>query len=265
MSDLFNYTFSATDISVYYGSTCAVDNVSFKLQPGHLNAIIGNNGCGKTSLIKSIMNICKHSGCCQLDGLLLEHMPVKKRAAMISYIPQKNDISISMTVREICLLGFNPHMHILGTYNKDMLQRVDKAIDMVGLAGLYNVDFLSLSEGQKQLCILARTIIEDSKLLLLDEPDSALDFSNRHMLMHHIKNIVSDGRCSLMCTHSPELALEYCDNIFLMKEGRIISNINTHTDTLDVINKKMSLIYGSINVIECTDINHKIHKIVVAL
>lgn len=146
-----------------------------------------------------------------------------------------------------------------------MLRRVDKAIDMVGLKGLYESDFLALSEGQKQLCILARTIIETSPLLLLDEPDSALDFSNRHLLMQHIRNIVSDGRCALMCIHSPELALEYCDNILLMKSGTILSTINTHTDSLDIINEKMSLIYDNINVIECTDINHKTHRVVVAL
>lgn len=92
-----------------------------------------------------------------------------------------------MTVREVCLLGFNPHMHILGGYTTNMIKRADKAIDMVGLKGLYEADFLALSEGQKQLCILARTIIEASPLLLLDEPDSALDFSNRHLLMQHIK------------------------------------------------------------------------------
>lgn len=156
-------------------------------------------------------------------------------------------------------------MHILGGYTTDMLRRVDKAIDMVGLKGLYESDFLALSEGQKQLCILARTIIETSPLLLLDEPDSALDFSNRHLLMQHIRNIVSDGRCALMCIHSPELALEYCDNILLMKSGTILSTINTHTDSLDIINEKMSLIYDNINVIECTDINHKTHRVVVAL
>ncbi len=265
MSDLFNYTFSATDVSVYYGSTCAVDNVSFNLYAGQLNAVIGNNGCGKTSLIKSIMNLLKHSGCCKLNGLILEHMPIKKRAEMISYIPQRNNISISMTVRDVCLLGFNPHMQLLETYNKEMVQRADDAIDIVGLKGLYDTDFLTLSEGQKQLCILARTIIENSKLLLLDEPDSALDFANRHMLMQHIKNIISDDKCALMCTHSPELALEYCDNLLLMKDGKIISTINTHTDSLSVINEKMSLIYSRINVVECTDINHKIHRVVVAL
>ena len=176
MSYLFNNTFSADGISVYYGSTCAVDNVSFDLMPGQLNAVIGNNGCGKTSLIKAIMGLIKHNGKCQLNEHLLENLSVKKKAQLISYIPQRNNLTISMTVRDVCLLGFNPHMHILGGYTTDMLRRVDKAIDMVGLKGLYESDFLALSEGQKQLCILARTIIEASPLLLLDEPDSALDF-----------------------------------------------------------------------------------------
>ena len=74
---------------------------------------------------------------------------VKKRARLISYIPQKTGINISMTVREVCLLGFNPHLRIFESYSSNMRQKVDKAIDSVGLAGLYNTDFLTLSEGQK--------------------------------------------------------------------------------------------------------------------
>lgn len=89
MSDLFNNTFSADGISVYYGSTCAVDNVSFDLMPGQLNAVIGNNGCGKTSLIKAIMGLIKHNGKCQLNEHLLENLSVKKKAQLISYIPQR--------------------------------------------------------------------------------------------------------------------------------------------------------------------------------
>ena len=265
MSDLFNPELYVSDVSVYYGSKCAVQNVSFNIQPGQLTAIIGNNGCGKTSLIRAVMNFVKHSGKCMLDELQLESMSVRKRAGMISYIPQRTGISVSMTVREVCLLGFNPQLHMLESYNSDMKYRADKAIDSVGLAGLYDTDFLTLSEGQKQLCILARTLIEDSALLLLDEPDSALDFSNRHLLMQRIRSIVTDGRCVLMCIHSPELALEYCDNIFLMKAGTILTSINTHTDSLDTINEKLSLIYDNINVIECTDIHHKTHRVVVAL
>ena len=94
MSDLFNNTFSADGISVYYGSTCAVDNVSFDLMPGQLNAVIGNNGCGKTSLIKAVMGLIKHNGKCQLNEHLLENLSVKKKAQLISYIPQRNNLTI---------------------------------------------------------------------------------------------------------------------------------------------------------------------------
>ena len=170
-----------------------------------------------------------------------------------------------MTVREVCLLGFNPQLHMLESYNSNMRHRADKAIDSVGLAGLYDTDFLTLSEGQKQLCILERTLIEDSALLLLDEPDSALDFSNRHMLMKHIRNIISDNKCALMCIHSPELALEYCDRILLMKDGKIVSDIDVHAASLSEINEKMSLIYDNINVTEFTDAKGNVHRIVLAL
>jgi iron complex transport system ATP-binding protein len=265
MSDLFNPELYVSEISVYYGSKCAVQNVSFDIQPGQLTAIIGNNGCGKTSLIRAVMNLVKHSGKCMLGELQLESMSVRKRAGMISYIPQRNGISVSMTVRDVCLLGFNPQLHMLESYNSNMRHRADKAIDSVGLAGLYDTDFLTLSEGQKQLCILARTLIEDSALLLLDEPDSALDFSNRHMLMKHIRNIISDNKCALMCIHSPELALEYCDRILLMKDGKIVSDIDVHAASLSEINEKMSLIYDNINVTECTDTKGNVHRIVLAL
>ena len=252
MSDLFNPELYVSDVSVYYGNKCAVQNVSFDIQPGQLTAIIGNNGCGKTSLIRAVMNLVKHSGKCMLGELQLESMSVRKRAGMISYIPQRTGISVSMTVRDVCLLGFNPQLHMLESYNSNMRHRADKAIDSVGLAGLYDTDFLTLSEGQKQLCILARTLIEDSALLLLDEPDSALDFSNRHMLMKHIRNIISDNKCALMC-------------ILLMKDGEIVSDIDVHAASLSEINEKMSLIYDNINVTECTDAKGNVHRIVLAL
>lgn len=170
-----------------------------------------------------------------------------------------------MTVREVCLLGFNPRLRIFESYSSNMRQQVDKAIDSVGLAGLYNTDFLTLSEGQKQLCILARTLIEDTPLLILDEPDSALDFANRHMLMKHVTRISKNNKCVIMCIHSPELALEYSDVIFLMKNGKIISDIDVHTADITEINEKMSFLYSNINVVECADANGRLHKTVLSL
>ena len=79
--------------------------------------------------------------------------------------------------------------------------------------------------------------------------------------MKHIRNIISDNKCALMCIHSPELALEYCDRILLMKDGKIVSDIDVHAASLSEINEKMSLIYDNINVTECTDTKGNVHRI----
>ena len=97
MPDLIVPTLDISDVSVYYGHKCAVENVSFNAHSGHIYAIIGNNGCGKTSLMKAVMNLTGHNGICRLNGKTLEKMSVKKRARLISYIPQKTGINISMT------------------------------------------------------------------------------------------------------------------------------------------------------------------------
>ena len=217
MSDLFNPELYVSDVSVYYGSKCAVQNVSFNIHPGQLTAIIGNNGCGKTSLIRAVMNLVKHSGKCMLGELHLESMSVRKRAGMISYIPQRTGISISMTVREVCLLGFNPQLHMLESYNFNMRHRADKAIDSVGLAGLYDTDFLTLSEGQKQLCILARTLIEASALLLLDEPFSALDYQTRLQVSEDVRDIIkTEQKTAILVTHDISEAISMADTVFLL-------------------------------------------------
>ena len=233
MSDLFNPELYVSDVSVYYGSKCAVQNVSFDIQPGQLTAIIGNNGCGKTSLIRAVMNLVKHSGKCMLGELQLESMSVRKRAGMISYIPQRTGISISMTVREVCLLGFNPQLHMLESYNSNMRHRADKAIDSVGLAGLYDTDFLTLSEGQKQLCILARTLIEDSALLLLDEPAAGMNPNETAELMDTIRFVRENFDMTiLLIEHDMKLVSGICEEVTVLNFGQELA----HGKTSDVLN-----------------------------
>lgn len=266
MQDLRNPILTVSNLSVCYGSNKAVSHACFEAYAGQLTAIMGNNGCGKTSLIKAVLNLIPHDGCCTYrDSGQLEKMSVKKRAALISYIPQRSGIRISMTVREVCLLGFNPHLDLLASPDASMAARADAAISAVGLKEFADRDFLTLSEGQKQLCLLARTLVEDAPILLLDEPDSSLDFSNRHMLMKHIRTVVNNSKCAIMCIHSPELSLRYCDRILLMKEGKLLTSLDVRTASLPEINEKLSKIYDNIYVTECTDNRGNVHKTVLSL
>ena len=102
--------------------------------------------------------------------------------------------------------------------------------------------------------MLARSLVQNTSVLLLDEPDSAMDFSVRHEVMTLLRTIIQrDQRCGLVVLHDPALALKYCDRIELFKNGSIIGNIVTAVDDTDTIRRKLSLLYGNIGVYRTPD------------
>ena len=157
-----------------------LQGVSFSVPvPGQLIGLLGVNGSGKTTLLKAAAGLLPHTGQCLLDGVPLESLSTRRLAQTVSYIPQQSGISVSLSAREVVLMGFNPRLGVLQSPTAAMRAAADEALRTVGLANKAGQDYLTLSGGEKQLCILARTIAEDAPLLLLDEPDSALDLANR--------------------------------------------------------------------------------------
>ena len=148
-------------------------------KPVKIIMLTGYLGAGKTTLLKAAAGLLPHTGQCLLDGVPLESLSTRRLAQTVSYIPQQSGISVSLSAREVVLMGFNPRLGVLQSPTAAMRAAADEALRTVGLADKAGQDYLTLSGGEKQLCILARTIAEDAPLLLLDEPDSALDLANR--------------------------------------------------------------------------------------
>ena len=168
------------DLTVRYGAAAVLQGVSFSVPvSGQLIGLLGVNGSGKTTLLKAAAGLLPHTGQCLLDGVPLESLSTRRLAQTVSYIPQQSGISVSLSAREVVLMGFNPRLGVLQSPTAAMRAAADEALRTVGLADKAGQDYLTLSGGEKQLCILARTIAEDAPLLLLDEPDSALDLANR--------------------------------------------------------------------------------------
>ena len=127
-----------------------------------------------------------------------------------------------------------------------------QALEQVGLAGKEETNYLHLSEGQKQLCILARTLVSDSKLLLLDEPESALDFRFRHQMLSLLRSwAASQERSAIVTLHDPTLALNFCDKLLLLSEGSVLDIIEPKADPLDKMEQMLSMVYGSISLQRC--------------
>lgn len=244
--------FKADSISAGYGKDDIIHDISFEVDESPLVGILGANGSGKTTILKAICGILTHEGKCTLDGTELETLSVREAAKLCSYIPQRSGISIDISALDVVLMGFNPQLKLLEHPTKLMKQRAMEALKQVGLGGMEQKNYLHMSEGQKQLCILARTLASDRQLLLLDEPESALDFRFRYQMLDIIRAwIKSTRRAALVSLHDPMLALNYCDELLLIDNGKLMGSIMPKKDSLNYMEQELNKIYGAVSLQLC--------------
>ena len=244
--------FCADSITAGYGKTDILQNLSFCLEKGTMVGVLGANGSGKTTLLKSVCGILPHGGACTLEGTVLETLSPRQLARLVSYIPQRSGIRIDISALDVVLMGFNPRLGLLEQPTQAMVEHAYTALAQVGLGGREQTNYLHLSEGQKQLCILARTLISGSRLLLLDEPESALDFRYRYQMLDLLRGWVASGTCSAIVTlHDPALALNFCDRLLLLSEGGILGVIAPKADPLEKMEEMLSQVYGPVSLQRC--------------
>ena len=244
--------FCAQNISVRYGKTTVIRDLSVSLEKGCVMGILGANGSGKTTLLKALCGILPHGGTCRLEETELEGLTAKKIARLVGYIPQRSGISIDISALDVVLMGFNPQLALLEQPGVAMVAAAKQALTRVGLAGWEEKNYLHLSEGQKQLCILARTLVSGGKLLLLDEPESALDFCHRYRMLDMLRHWVGEERGgAIVALHDPVLALNYCDRLMLLKDGVLLDIISPREDSPEKMEQMLSQVYGPVSLQEC--------------
>lgn len=245
---------SVQGICAGYGKQNILENVSFQLGKGELMGILGANGSGKTTLLKALCGILPHQGTCALEGAALEQVSSRQLAKLVSYIPQRSGISIDISALDVVLMGFNPRLGLLEHPTKTMKRAAAQALEQVGLAGKEDTNYLYLSEGQKQLCILARTLVSGSRLLLLDEPESALDFRFRYQMLELLRRWAAENNGSaIVALHDPALALNFCDRLLLLSDGGVLDILTPESTPLAQMEQALSAIYGNISLQRCSN------------
>jgi iron complex transport system ATP-binding protein len=243
---------SLQNVSAGYGSKIVVSGINIELDKGELCALLGLNGCGKTTLIKTICGLLPlKSGSCHVQGTDCSGFHEKKLAQHISYIPQRHSKLIGVTVLDAVMMGYYPHLGLLEFPTAAQKITAYEALEKMGIGNLAAEDFSRLSEGQKQLVILTRTLIQNTPVMLMDEPDSALDFLNRNMIMTKFRELVkNEGKAVLVSLHDPNLALAFCDRLILMRDGKIVSIISPRDMNMADIEKSLFAIYDGITLRE---------------
>lgn len=212
--------FEVNGITFAYRSRKILDNVSFTVEADDLVSILGPNGVGKTTLIKCINKVLTpHAGHVNVEGADLHSMNKKDIAKNIGYVAQKSETS-KTTVFDSVLLGRKPHFEWEVT-EKD-IRLAGRVLHLLGLDGLALKYVDEISGGEYQLVQIARVLVQQPKVILLDEPTSSLDLSNQHMIMHLIRNIVKKNHmAAIMIIHDLNLAIRHSDKFILMKEGKV--------------------------------------------
>tara|TARA_B110000003_G_scaffold226394_1_gene227376 strand:- start:2 stop:742 length:741 start_codon:yes stop_codon:yes gene_type:complete len=196
---------SVQNAAFQYRDDLIFRNVSFELAKGQTAAILGPNGRGKTTLLKSIV------------GLLPLAQGSVKTLGHIGYVAQKNHMAFSYKVLDIVVMGRAAHVGLFRTPGLNDYKIARATLDRLGIDSFADRLYTQLSGGERQMVMIARALASECEVLFLDEPTSALDFFNQALILKLLRRIVAeDGLTVLFATHVPQHAQYLADAVMLM-------------------------------------------------
>ena len=216
-------TFETRGGAFSYGAgQSAIRDVNFLVRSGEILSILGANGAGKTTLIRCAAALQPWSrGATYLDGVDIKLMAQRKFRAAVGYVPQARPSAFVYTVREMVLLGRLPLMGTFASPNAADVRKAREAMSLVGIEHLAERLCSKISGGEYQLVVMARALACEPKLLILDEPESNLDFKNQARLLGIVETLCRERQMgAIFSTHYPEHALELSHkSLLVMPDG----------------------------------------------
>lgn len=225
-----------------------LQNVSFSLQEGEFVGLLGRNGSGKTTLLRTLTGSVKPStGTISVKEQNILSLPARKRAKLLSLMSQRSGLLEGLQVGEVICMGRYAFQGAFASISQNEKQLAHEAAQQLGLELLWNTDCSAISEGQRQLVHLARVTVQDAAVLLLDEPNSALDFVNSQLIFSHIRNLSKrEGHAALAVLHDPMMALRWCDRLLRLENGRMVDSICPQKESLQTIQTFLGGLYPGI-------------------
>ncbi len=227
-------------LSVQLGGIRILEDISFTLGPGELVGIIGANGSGKTTLLRCVAGLLRNfSGIVRINGLSVGDVRRQTLARLVSYMPQRADVH-PFTAIETVLMGRYPHLgkfEFESEYDREIAL---KAMRQTETAHISDRRLDSLSGGERQRLLMARVLVQDTPIMLLDEPTANLDLAHRLAAMDLVKSEVTRRRgIAVAAIHDLFLASRYCDRLMLLIDGKLFAS-GTPTQVLTPHNVKQA-------------------------
>jgi iron complex transport system ATP-binding protein len=211
---------SASDVSVDYDGTLVVDGVGLHAGPGEMVGLIGPNGSGKTTLLRTLYAALRpRAGLVTIDDQPVATLRGAELARRIAVVAQETPSDLPVTVADMVLLGRAPHRSALAALSREDHRAAAAALTRVGARHLADRRYATLSGGEKQRVLVARTLAQQADHLLLDEPTNHLDIGYQHELLRMVRQL---GVTTVVVLHDLNLAARYCTKLILLDRGRVV-------------------------------------------
>ncbi|MCH4184076.1 MAG: ABC transporter ATP-binding protein [Eggerthellaceae bacterium] len=213
--------FDVQDLSCGYRDAVVLEDISFSLIDGDVLCILGPNGVGKTTLFKTILGLLPRLGGKILcDDQVIDDGHECTNKSWIAYVPQAHRPAFAFTVFDIVLMGRTSHLKAFATPSDKDRAITRDVLSELGLMDLAERPYTQISGGERQLVLIARALVQQPQILVMDEPAASLDFGNQATMLQHVRNLAyKKGLVVLMTSHNPDHAILVANKTLLI-EGR---------------------------------------------
>jgi iron complex transport system ATP-binding protein len=209
------------DLTIGYPERTIGHGLDVTLATGEVLALLGPNGGGKTTLLKTLLGLLRpKAGQVRLGGKPLNSYSIRERARVIAYVPQVHISTFAFTVETVVLMGRTAHGSVFSRPSTKDHAVAQAALERFGIEALATRPYTMISGGERQLVLLARALAQEPQFIVLDEPTASLDFGNQGKVMGEIRALAKSGHGVLFTTHDPNHALRAADRAYLLRAGK---------------------------------------------
>lgn len=214
----------AQQLTIGYQDRLIVDSLNLSIPSGRITALVGANGSGKSTILKTLARLMKpRGGAVYLDGDSIHKKPTKEVARQLAILPQNPVAPEGLTVSELVSFGRFPHQKGMGTLSKEDKEIVRRSIDRTGMGEFHDRPVDQLSGGQRQRAWIAMALAQETDFLFLDEPTTFLDMAHQLEVLKLLQKLnAQEGRTIVMVVHDLNHATRYADYMVAIKQGKIV-------------------------------------------
>ncbi len=213
-----------SDLKFSYGDRLVLDSIDARADSGQLLSVVGPNGVGKSTLFYCILGILGgYKGYIKINDRDIKGLNIKEMAQLIAYVPQSHHPSFNFNVFDMVLMGTSIQFSSVSTPGKAQIKLVESALERMGIIHLKNRGYTRISGGERQLALIARALVQQTRVLILDEPTANLDFGNQVRVLTQIKSLAREGYTIVQSTHNPDQTFMFSDRVLAIQDGKVLA------------------------------------------